>query len=325
MTRSKNAQQENGIIKEIVQQIQQFRELVEYYFSEKGKNELFKLSVGGRVLFCADGLYKETTDWAARQCRLAGIDAQSVDSREVLAWPENLFGLYDHHIFLFPEAEEICKLDLSKSIVISDTTEKWKEEIGTILLPLSKIRGEETKIYSILTASILIWLVNRYIIGCVDGSEEKSLNRLRVQMQLLVDGQEAICERWRESLFGMDRLALVGFGTQTLAASCTANSLLNWAKIQSSVFSSNQFLSQSSKVIGPGWGVIFFEGNSSESSEEESIIADLEIKGARCIKVINGFPGLYSTKAQKKSNSDPDLSPILNTISGQILASSIEM
>ena len=328
MTRSVYSRPENTLLKDILAQTQQLGELIDFYFLGEGKNRLLELSVGGRILFCAQGMYLKLTDWAAQQCRLGGIDAQSVDIDEFSKWPENFYTKFDRLVFFSLDAPIIFNFDSSKTIVVSDQPEKWAEITGLVVFPLPNITVEAKPEASIIVGGILLWLIGRYFIGCVDGSEEKVLNRLRSRLQLLIDGREAIIQKWQDSLFGMDRLAFAGFEDQPLASSFTAELLFHWSKIQSLNLQSRQNLLEDSKSFGPGWAVVFFRSGENKS-QTELLEQELGEKGVRCIQVINGFPEVLSNPSVPPRNqkADPaqELSQFLNLFSGQLLASTIKI
>lgn len=317
MTRSKLSDPENATVFEINQQVQVLHLLTSFYCTGNGRTLLERVPACSRVLFAASGNGVEFSHWAARQCLAAGLDARAVETGELAGWPETLLHSEDLLVLLCPQETDRDLLQKfgERALIFAAGRDGENTPQGTRSLPLLT-DGE----FNPLTTGALYWLLCRQLIRRLDGSEAEKLNALRQRAQLLLEGRGVLQEQWRKCLFGMDRLALFGRGSQAPAAAQTARTLSINFGVQNGLFQSLRGLDECSQWIGPGWGVICFETPSEMISESESVFSRLQTQGARCIRVIEGFPQVFSETPRPGSALDAELMVFLNLISGQIMA-----
>jgi hypothetical protein len=323
MTRLKQSDRVREILSEMGRQPQALRELAAHYCTGKGKQLLEQIPACERVLFTAAGAELSLAEWAARQCHHAGLDASAVDTHDLADWPKTLLENYPVIVLISPEKTAgalIDQIESKRLISITDDRDELSTQGVVLNLPMFSGSKKESYCKPTLNQGIVIWLLCRKFTGCLDGSEESQLKTFRQRVQLLLEGQSVIHEQWQRCIYGQDRIALVGSGQQALAAAQTVVTLAAWAGQPSSYFAFPADLIDSFEMIGPGWAVVFFEGNEPQPNQQASILPMLQEKGACGIRVVDGFPQWISDEPRSVIPMESGLAAFLNLISGQILS-----
>lgn len=316
MTRSKLSNPENAVTAEISRQVQELRLLTDHYCAGAGHVLLEHVPACSRVFFSASGSGSEFSRWAARQCLFAGLDACAVETDELARWPEMLFSADDLVIIHSPREKDRELLQKFNNKVLVLASSGNAKDFPQDCLSLSLLTGGE---FNPLNTGALYWLLVRQLTRHLDGSEADKLKLLRQRAQLLMEGHGVVQDQWRKCLYGLDRLALLGFCSQSPAAAYTSLTLSLKYGIQNVFLHSLSGLEECLHSIGPGWGVIYFEDPSETESESESVFLPLQAQGARCIRVVEGFPQEFSETSRPGSALNADLTVFLNLISGQMM------
>jgi hypothetical protein len=325
MARKNHFELTNEAVKQMDQQLQTLRLLIEFYSTGPGKDLLLKITPAKKVFIIAEGGGFELAEWTARQCNLSGLDARAVSQGDFAKWPRTLINQADKLVFLPLEPTDSAMLSIYSPVelVLIDGHPQEDSAHEPVFLPLLTPLIDWNN--SLLVCGVLCWLLCRQMTGSNDGSEADKLKNLRQRLQLLVEGHPVLLEKWKKCLYGMDRLAVVASGSQFLAARATVDILAAQVGQQCALFNSLSALHDSAEWIGPGWGVICFSDSADEEAISRPIFEELDFRGAACIRLVEGFPQFFSEKQRPPSALEMDLSVFLNTFSGFLLTIIFEL
>jgi hypothetical protein len=315
----------NEVVRQMDQQLQTLRLLIEFYLTGPGKDLLQKVPAVHKVLVIANGKGLALAQWAARQCSLSGLDARAVSLDDLAKWPRSLIDQADRLVFLPLEQTDSAMLSIyspADLVLINGLPQEDSAHEPVYLPMLSPLIAWDD---SLLNCGVLCWLLCRQMTGSNDGSEADKLKNLRQRLQLLVEGHSVLLQKWQKCLYGMDRLAVVASGGQILAAQATADALSTQVGQQCALFNSLSALNESAEWIGPGWGVIHFSDSAVLEENFRPLFEKLDYRGAACIRLAEGYPQFFSEKQRPLSSLEMDLSVFLNAFSGFLLVISIEL
>jgi hypothetical protein len=162
---------------------------------------------------------------------------------------------------------------------------------------------------------VLSWLISRRLAQKQDGSEADQLKRLRQRIQLLLEGNSAVLEQWQHCLEGSETLALSGPGLQAQIADRASLCLFEWAGIQASVIP----WPASSYPHAAGWTVIELCSSLLSGAGE----ASEQTQSSQTIRLLDGYPQRANDPLRPTAGLPVELENLLNWVSLQLLASSI--
>ena len=313
------------ILQEINQQSQALKDLNGFYINGDGRRLLEQILLTGSPLFTGMGASFHAACVAADLCFSAGVAARAVETSELLTWPKGTLSSNEVVIYLSQSgasaevAPFLQQYQPAHLIALTNDLQSPLAGGAEVVLPLCA--GIETLIASktYLNSLALLWLISRRLAGTLDGSEEEKLKRLRQRVQVMLDGKEALFERWQTCIEGSSRLILTGSGLQGISARQTALMLAEWGKVSALPLSFGSLKHGFVELAEAGVTVVVFQPGSSSGSEE-GYLHWLIKTGAAIIRVIDGFPQRLEDPLRQSAQIDPGLSPILDTISGQMLA-----
>lgn len=311
------------ILSEIAGQPQALKDLTAYYCLGDGLRLLDKLSDTNSPLFVGEGSGFLAACLAARLCLRGGVNARAVEISQAAAWPEAIFDNYSS-IFWFASSNEAASpFSFNPNCLVKIISESKSLTINRNKVEFPLCTGDESKIpaKTYTNSLALAWLLSRHLTGVLDGSEEESLKRLRQRVQVMLEGKEAYFDRWQTLLAGTSHWVFVGEDLHEVSARYCSALLAEWAKIPALAVSTTEFKQNYLPLAEEGMAVVGLMG--SDHSAKEEYLQQAVQSGATVLSVVEGFP-LRLTEPERTSKPvEPGLAPILEAISGQLLAVSM--
>ena len=328
MNQARQLNEKNSIISELLQQPQALKQLSAFYAAESGQSLLRRIPSGERNLFVGSGSSFWAASQAARQCCLAGVDARALEAEELLSWPKKLSDQFSAIFMLAPDKDcsEVGELidifDPAHLVVLTNQSESEFSR-PVLTLPLCAGHEEWDGSKTFINAAVLLWLVCRRIIQRNGAGELDPLKRLCQYIQLLLEGREALFEQWNTCLQSSTNLLFTGSGLQTAAARRVADRLTAWAGVRPMILAPDQLGARHAELTEANLNVVLFQGPSEISGRELAASLALQERGARLIRLKDGFPQPFLISERPAVLLDVGLSPLLNVVSGQLLAASL--
>jgi fructoselysine-6-P-deglycase FrlB-like protein len=307
----------------VMQQPQALKDLSAYYESAVGKSLLERIPPGEKVLFSGEGVDHYIACMAAAQCCRAGIDARSVTSRELIAWPDSLLAQFSCVCIISQSGSNseitplLNRFDAAKIVVLTNSPDSLFASRAGLILPLCAGLENCLGLKSQTNTLELVWLMSRKLSKRTDGSEAEQLKRLRQHMQIMLDGKSALFEQWQTCLGISERLFFTGCGYHALTAELAANMLMGVSTIPCAAVSLSSLLQNGNNLTKKGFTVIVFQET---GSENDAALQLLQQHGGMVIRVEGGFPLLPGASFRPAVSIAAELSPMLDILSVQLLS-----
>lgn len=310
-------------IAELMQQPQALKELSAFYCSDQGGSLFERIVVGEKIIFAGEDMDHFAVRMAAELCCRAGVDARSAGFADLAAWPASLLEQFSN-VFIIsrsgsdPEIKPLLdRISPSHLIALTNNPDSLLATRAGLTLPICAGLENGPALKSGTNMLALAWLLSRRLSKSLDGGEAEQLKRLRQRMQIMLEGQTALFEQWQTCLGGATHLIFTGSGYHALTAVQAVSTLAEWSGVQSATFSLSSLSHNIHKLASPDLAVIVFQ---SAGDENDSVLSTLQEAGATMIRVEDGFPLPFGAKHRPLVIIADGLSPLLDILSGQLLA-----
>ena len=310
-------------IAELMQQPQALNELSAFYCSSRGRALFERIVAGGKIIFAGEGSDHFIASMATEMCCRAGVDARAASLANLAAWPASLTEQFSN-VFIIsqsgsdPEIKSLLnRVSPSRFIALTNNPDSLLAIQAGLMLPICAGLENGPALKSVTNTLALVWLLSRWLSKSLDGSEAEQLKQLRQRMQVMLEGQTALFEQWQTCMGRTTRLIFTGSGYHALTAVQAVSMLAEWSGVQSAMFSLSSLSHNIHKLAGPDLAVIVFQ---SAGYENDSVLLALQEAGATVIRVEDGFPLPFVAKHRPAVAIADGLSPLLDILSGQLLA-----
>jgi fructoselysine-6-P-deglycase FrlB-like protein len=306
-----------------MQQPQALRDLSAYYESALGKSLLERIPLGEKILFSGEGADYYIACMAAAQCCRFGLDARSVGSRELIAWPEALLAQFSCVSIISASGSNseiaplLNKLNPAKVIALTNNPDSLLANRAGLTLPLCAGLENGFGFKSQTNALVLAWLMSRKLSNVIDGSEAEQLKRLCQHMQIMLEGKAALFEQWQACLGNSDRLFFTGAGYHAVTAEQVADFLMGSSAIRCTAVRLGSLKQYYEKLAGAGLAVIVFQDAGNENDPDLQMMQE---HGVTVIRVEGGFPMLPGAPLRPAVSIAAELTSLLDILSGQLLS-----
>ena len=317
------------IIDEIIGQPKALQDLTSFYLSTDGEKLLNTVNAGEGLAFTGMGASFQAACFAAESCILHGHSASAIETSSLCTWPEKRLKEIPFLVCISQSGESgevvalIQKLKRDQLTAITNDPDSTLAKHARICLPL--LAGEETLIASktYVNSLALAWLLCRRVCGVENGGEADQMKQLRRRVQVMLEGKEAIFQSWQDCLGDVEEIFFLGNGLQAISARQTSLMLAEWAKLSAPAFTFGSFRHGFAELLNEKSNVVAFIHPDNLSTRDEEFLHWVKQTGARVTSVVEGFPQRFGVPARPLSTIEKTLSPILDTVSGQLLAVSL--
>ena len=319
-----------NLIDELNQQPKALRDLVTTYF-EGEKIPIFeRLPEASSLLFTGMGASFHAGSIAALHMAKAGIDAQAIESADLLNYilPATLPGKAVIYISQSGASGEVNPIldRLNPHLPLVSLTNNLQSSLALqsqLVLPM--VAGNEAWIASktYLNSLAVVWLMARTLGGRLDGSERASLLEVADHVESILDGAKEVQARFLETFKVSPSLLFLGHGPHAITARESAMTMSEWAKLPALHSGIGAYRHGFIESIHPGQGVVVFAAPGMTHTSSLAVANELASYEAKVLVVENGRAVSPGERAQVDETFDEFLSPLLDILPVQLYSEAL--